>query len=274
MITGERLAALFWRTYTRRREPSERFASFAALFWRSYNASRVPGVYRLAAGASASVILAASAGVVLGRGQTGPALPTVRTVVIAARTPIPASAPPSNPVVRALPAAPPPPPTAAPTVAPLVALHDMLISAPAGYFPEDPISIGPDDAARMGSDPDRERAALLRSGFRAGVLRRFMSSSGDDQLAALGYEFADDGAADAYLAHAVEDFKHNVNGAASFDTGVARSAGFVSEASNSHFVFVYVAKGRFVFAITSGGRSAAHNAEEGRTLARAQHDRA
>lgn len=151
-------------------------------------------------------------------------------------------------------------------------LPGVLIGAPDGYTAADPMTINAADAARLGSDPAREQSAL--SAFRGGVLRRFSSASGDDQLAVLGYEFADDAAADSYLAHAVADFKRNVRGATTFDTGVEEGVGFLSRRSRSHFVFVYLAEGRFVFAITSGGRSSTHNADEGRALARAQHDKA
>jgi hypothetical protein len=159
-------------------------------------------------------------------------------------------------------------------VSPLVTLHNKLLPAPAGYSAGDAISIGADEAARLGSDPARERDALSRAGFRIGVLRRYMSTSGGDQLAVLGYELADAAAADSYLAHAVEDFRRNVRGASSFATGVERSSGFVSRTSSSSFVFVYLAKDRYVFAVTSGGRSTSHDAAEGRRLAEAQRDRA
>jgi hypothetical protein len=152
-------------------------------------------------------------------------------------------------------------------------LAEMLLDTPDGYVAQSEVTMSADEAARLGSDPAREAAALSKAGFRGGELHRSGSASGNDQLAVLGYEFRDGHAATNYLEHAVADFKRHVLGATSFDTGLDHGAGFISRRSGSNFVFVYLAQGRFVFAITSGGRSPSHDAREGRELARAQHDR-
>ncbi len=149
-------------------------------------------------------------------------------------------------------------------------LDGLLLSGPPGYVAQEPVEIAPDQAAAMGSDDIAERAILDRSGFTRGLLRQWSSPNGGDEFAALVYELGDDHGAEVFFQHSVEDFKKNVRGAKAFNTGMPNSAGFVSDSEDSHFVFLYLTKGRYVFALSSGGRSTGHNAEEGTALAVAQ----
>ncbi len=279
MRAGEWLPTIFWRAHGRVEKGGlgQRWTP-VAFFWRTYaykpSDAQTRRLTPRTAATAAAVIVAVAAGIVIGRHQVAPtsviAAPAATiagqpTAALPAATTSPTAS--SPPVKTAPQSMSQPPQVAQSTPRPLV---DRLITGPKGYGGDQPVVLDLTRAARLGSEEKREEAALRTAGFEAGVLQRWASPGGADTFAALVYEFASEEGAHAFLEHSVEDFTDNVKGSTAFDPGVVNSAGFASNASASHYVFVYMRKGPFVFALTSGGRSDAHTPQEGRALAAAQ----